>query len=153
VELATWAATDSRKPAANAISIGSLSMKGCRSHPETHALLLAMPREVAAVGAAPPRIHRSLLLRKGADRGSVKSTRTAITGQSGGKTALLGAVHATKRDGSSLGSPTQSTTLSAKWLVSGHTSCHHWADSQRGIIIVANPFCPLSDIHTLPIKL
>ena len=54
MELATCAAADSRKPEAKATSTGSLSLKDCRSHPETPALLLAMPKEASAVGAAPP---------------------------------------------------------------------------------------------------
>jgi len=41
------------QPTANATSTGSLSLKDCRSHPVSLALLLAMPREAAAVGAAP----------------------------------------------------------------------------------------------------
>jgi len=54
MELATRAAADSRKPEANATSTSSLSLMDCTSHPETLALLLAMPREASAVGAAPP---------------------------------------------------------------------------------------------------
>ena len=38
----------------NETSTGSISLKDFKSHPETPTLLLAMPREAAAVGAAPP---------------------------------------------------------------------------------------------------
>jgi hypothetical protein len=71
----------------------------------------------------------------------------------GGKTLLLGAVPATKRDGLSLGKHIQSTTLSEKCLVSGHTNCHHGANSQRGISTVARPFGSRSALHTFPSKL
>ncbi len=80
-------------------------------------------------------MSRSGILRRSPP--SEKSIRTAIIGQSGGSTALPGAVPGTKRSGPDLGSHTQSTTASAKCATSGATSLHHVADSHNGINIVA----------------
>ena len=76
-----------------------------------------------------------------------------MTCQSEGRTLLPGAVPATKSDGLPLGNYIQSTTMSEKCLMSGHTSCHHGADSQRGMSMVAIPFCSLSSLYTFPTKL
>jgi hypothetical protein len=76
-----------------------------------------------------------------------------MVGESGGRTDRPGAIPASNRVGSSLGSQTQSTALSEKWLVSRHTSCHHGADSHKRISIVADPFCSRNVLHTFPIKL
>ena len=94
-------------------------------------------------------MSRSGILRRSPP--SEKSIRTAIIGQSGGSTALPGAVPGTKRSGSDLGSHTQSTTsTSAKCATSGATSLHHVADSHNGISIVAiAPSCS-SFLQTLP---
>ncbi len=81
---------------------------------------------------------------------SEKSIRTAIIGQSGGSTALPGAVPGTKRSGSDIGSHTQSTTASSKCATSGATSLHHVADSHNGINIVAIDPSFSSFLQTLP---
>ncbi len=103
--------------------------------------------------AHPPRKQRSLLERGGEDLDPEKSKRTAKIGQSGGMTALPGAVPATNNDGTPKGNGNQSPTQSAKWLASGHTRCHQGADSQIGINIEVVPIYSRSDLHTFPIKL
>ena len=102
----------------------------------------------------PPRTHlsrREIRRRVVPDE---KSTRTAIIGQSGGVTSLLaGPTPGTNKVGSNLGSHTQSTTASAKWIASGTKSVHQVADSHSGTSSVAVAASLSSFRHTLPISL
>ena len=66
--LATCIAADSRSLAVRANSTGSLALKDWRSHPEEAALLLPVPREAAAVEAAPPDEATPLVEERGRPR-------------------------------------------------------------------------------------
>ena len=59
----------------------------------------------------------------------------------------------TNKAGSNLGSHTQSTTASAKWIASGTRSVHQVADSHSGTSSVAIAASLSSFRHTLPINL
>ena len=84
----------------------------------------------------------------------MKSTRTAIIGHSGGVTSHpVGPTPGTNKVGSIMGSHTQSTTASMKWIESGNKSVHQVADSQNGTTSVATAASLCSFRHTLPISM